>query len=201
MTGFRPGAPIVIPSANRRHLEGSFVKHVKLVVLAVALFAGAGAVAGAAPASAATRCLRGSNTYSGRCFTSHQIYSHLSVVEAVPLVNRSRHTATFHCSFTRTITRSFSVASSVSAEAKATLFELIDASTTVTVQRTVTQTASQATEAGLSVRLRPGQRATCQRTYGSVTTRIKDTEYTGLHSTSRHYQVRVPSFLGVRLVN
>jgi hypothetical protein len=174
------------------------LSHVKFVVVAVALLVG---VAGATPASAATRCLRGSTTYSGRCFTSHRIYSHLKVVEAVPLVNRSGHTATFHCSFTRTITRSFAVGASVSAEVKASLFELIDASTNITVQRTVTQTASQATEAGLSVRLRPGQRAACERTYGYVTTRITDTRYTGSVSHRRNYRVRVPSFLGVRLVN
>jgi hypothetical protein len=175
------------------------VNHVKLVVVAVALLVGA--IAGATPANAATRCLRGSTTYSGRCFTSHRIFNHLKVVEAVPLVNRSGHAATFHCSFTRTITRSFAVGASVSAEAKATLFGLIDASTSITVQRTVTQTASQATEAGLSVRLRPGQRATCERTYGYVTTRITDTRYSGAVSHRRNYRVRVPSFLGVRLVN
>jgi hypothetical protein len=175
------------------------VNHVKLVVIAVALLVGA--VAGTTPANAATRCLPGTTTYSGRCFASHRIYHHLRVVEAVPLVNRSAHAATFHCSFTRTITRSFAVAASVSAEAKATLFELVDASTSITVQRTVTQTASQATEAGLSVRLSPGQRATCERTYGYVTTQITDTRFSGLVSHRRKYRVRVPSFLGVRLVN
>jgi hypothetical protein len=199
MTGFRSKAPIVLPSASRHHLGRSSVKHVKLVVIAAALLVGA--VAGATPANAATRCLHGSTTFSGRCFTSHRIYHHLRVVEAVPLVNRSRHAATFHCSFTRTITRSFAVAASVSAEAKATLFELIDASTTITVQRTVTQTASQATEAGLTVRLRPGQRATCERTYGYVTTQITDTRYSGSVSHRSNYRVRVPSSLGVRLVN
>src|SRR5215212_7977467 len=59
------------------------MKLVKFVVLAVALLAGA--VLGATPAAAATRCARGSNTYSGRCFTSHRIYRHRKVVEAVPL--------------------------------------------------------------------------------------------------------------------
>lgn len=174
------------------------MKQIKLFVTAAALLA---ALAGASQADAATRCLRGSGTHSGRCFTSHRIYKHLKVVEAVPLVNRSRHTATFHCSFTRTITRSFAVGASVSAEAKASLFELVDASTTVTVQRTVTQTASEATEAGLTVRLRPGQRATCERTYGYVTTRIRDYTYSGTYSRTRRYKVRVPSYLGVRLVD
>jgi hypothetical protein len=173
------------------------VKLVKPVAIAGALLAGA--VVGATPAEAATRCVRGSTTYSGRCFTSHRIYRHHRVVEAVPLSNRSHHTATFHCSFSKTITRSFSVGATVSAEAKATLFHLVDASTSISLQTTVTQTAAQATEAGVSVRLRPGQHATCERTYGYVTTRITDRRYAGRYSKTRRYRVRVPSALGVRL--
>lgn len=175
------------------------MKQTKLLVPAVALLAGL--AGGAGQADAATRCVRGSNTHSGRCFKSHRIYKHQKVAEALPLVNRSNHTGTFHCSFSKTITRSFSVGASVSAEVKASLFKLVDASTSMTVERTVTQTASQATEAGASVRLKPGQRVTCERTYGYVTTRITDTTYVGFQSHSRHYRVRVPSYLGVRLVN
>jgi hypothetical protein len=173
------------------------VKLVKPVVLAVALLAGA--VLGATPAEAATRCARGSTTYSGRCFTSHRIYRHRKVVEAVPLSNHSHHAATFHCTFSRTITRSFAVGATVSAEAKATLFHLVDASTSLTLHTTVTQTAAQATEAGVTVRLKPGQHATCERTYGYVTTRITDRRYAGRYSKTRRYSVRVPSSLGVRL--
>ncbi len=175
------------------------MKRIKLLLIAVVL--PTAVVAGATAADAATRCLKGSTTYSGRCFESHRIYRHLNVVEAVPLVNRSRHTATFHCSFTRTITRSVAVGATVSSEIKGTLFGLIDASTSIAVHRTVTQTASQATEAGLSVRLRPKQRATCERTYGYVSTRITDTRYSGSRVKRRRYSIRVPSYLGVRLRN
>jgi len=175
------------------------VKHIKLVVAAAALLSAS--LAAPSAADAATRCLPGSNTYSGRCFTSHRVYRALKVVEAVPLVNRSRRTATFHCSFTRTITRSVAVGVSVSAEVKATLFKLVDASTSISVHQEVTQTASQATQAGLSVRLRPRQSAICQRTYGHVKTRITDTSYSGSRVHRRRYTVKVPSFLGVRLVD
>ena len=174
------------------------MNHFKPFVIAAVLLAAALA---ATSADAATRCLRGSTTYSGRCFTSHRIYRHQRVAEAVPLVNRSRHTATLQCSFTHTITRSLDVGASVSSEVKGTLFGLVDASTSITVHRTVTQTASQATQAGASVRLKPGERVTCERTYGYVTTRVTDKRYSGSHVQQRSYRVRVPSYLGVRLVD
>ena len=153
------------------------------------------------PAQAATRCEKGSTSYSGRCWTIHHVYKHLRVAEAVPLVNHSSHAATFHCSFTRTISRTFEAGISLSYEAKVGLFDLVDVGTHFEVHLSVSQTAAQATEAGLSVRLRAHQRATCERTYGYVTTKVKDVEYAGMYRKTHHYSVKVPSYLGVRLVN
>lgn len=174
-----------------------------LTLVTSVLVAGA---AGSAEATSRTRCQRGSGMESGRCWTRHQVYRHLKVVEAVPLENRSHKTGTFHCTFSRNISQSVEAGYSVGYEAKVSIMKLVDAGTTMTLHMNVSQTASQATEAGASFRLKPGQRVVCQRTYGYVTTRIKDYQWwggTGAHagSSTHYYTVRVPARLGIRVVD
>ncbi|MGN6783212.1 MAG: hypothetical protein ACTHJH_17115 [Marmoricola sp.] len=175
-----------------------------LLVLLSSLLLVAGATA--ADAASRTRCQRGSSMEGGRCWTRHQIYRHLKVVEAVPLENRSHKTGTFHCTFSRNISQSVEAGYSVAYEAKVSIMKLVDAGTTMTLHMNVSQTASQATEAGASFRLKPGQRVVCQRTYGYVTTRIKDYRWwgsTGAHagSSTHYYTVKVPARLGIRVVD
>ncbi|GAB3656103.1 hypothetical protein GCM10027596_09910 [Nocardioides korecus] len=160
----------------------------------------------AADAASTTRCQRGSGMEAGRCFTRSTVYRHLSVAEAVPLVNNSSRTITAHCSFTRTVSRSMSAGADLGYEAKVTIEGLVDAGTSLTLHMSVSQTASQASTAGASVRLRPHQRVTCQRTYGYVTSRIKDHSWwggTGAHPGSRtvYRTANIPSYLGVRVVD
>ncbi len=155
------------------------------------------------PAQAATtRCEPGSGTYSGRCYVNTTTVSKKSiVVEQVPLQNWSSKTVTMSCGFTQTVTRSMSGTVSLSATAKATIFGLVDVSTSVSVSMTVSQTASQATTAGGSVVLSPGESVVCQRIYTWVTQGIKETTYSGSYVSTRTYSVTVPSTLGVRLVD
>lgn len=172
-----------------------------LAVVLSALLGTSTTLVPSASAAVSHRCVPGSATSSGLCFYFLSSVKHLSVAEAVPLVNRSRKTATFQCSFTRTISRSVAWGASLSAEAKATLFGLLESKISATVSRTVTQTVSQAEAAGLSVRLKPGQSAVCERTYGYVTTRVRREEWHGTKGTSKILTTKVPSYLGVRLVD
>jgi hypothetical protein len=164
----------------------------------------ASAVAGslmlpAAPASAATACDPGTGTYSGRCYTTGAITTKSTVVQSVPLINDSKYTVTMNCGFTSTITRSLSTGLSVTATAKATILKVVDLSTSATVSMNLTQTSSQATTAGGSVKLPPGGRVVCERLYGSVTTQIKEVTHTGSKTTTRNYSVTVPSTMGARI--
>jgi hypothetical protein len=158
---------------------------------------------GTAPIAARgkTQCVKGSGTYSGRCFTLLRSAKHVTPVESVPLENRSSHKATMHCSFSRTISRSISYGASLSASAEASYFSVVKASVTATVSKEVNQTASQATEAGGSIVLRPGESVTCLRTYGYVTVRVKDYTYRGTTSNSTIRRGKVPSTLGVRIID
>lgn len=154
-----------------------------------------------ADAASKTRCAKNSGSYSGRCWQRSTIYKKLKVAEAVPLENKSKRTITAHCSFSRTITRSFTAGADLGYEAKASLFKLVDVGTSVTLHFSVSQTAAQATDAGASVVLKPGQRVTCQRTYGYVTTKIRDYTYTGTKISNRYYAINIPAYIGVRVVN
>jgi len=60
---------------------------------------------------------------------------------------------------------------------------------------------ARATTAGGSVRLKPGQRVICQRTYGSLVSKVKETTYRPGSQSVRRFKVRVPSYLGVRIVD
>jgi hypothetical protein len=181
---------------------------VTILALVSALLGAFLSTAAVSPASAAsaTRCQKGSNMEGGRCWTRSTIYKHLKVAEAVPLENLSSRTITAHCQFSRTITKTFTGGVDLNYNAKASILGLVDVGTSYTLHMSVSQSAAQATEAGASVVLRPGQRVTCQRTYGYVSTRIKDYRYwgsTGAHagSSTTYYTVTVPAYLGVRVVD
>lgn len=182
-----------------RSLTTALMTLLVATVLTVVSDAGGGS---AAHAASRTACAKGSGTGSGHCWERSTIYKHLKVVEAVPLENRSRRTATMHCSFSRTITRSFTAGASVTSSAKVSIIKLVDAGVETTLHGSVSQTSSQATTAGGTIRLKPGQRVTCQRTYGYVTSRIKDYYYNskGTHSV-RRYAVTIPAYIGVRIVD
>lgn len=173
-----------------------------MVLFSVIAMALGGVLAVAGPAAAArTQCAKGSGTHSGRCYTVGHVNHVVKVVEAVPLQNRSNHTVHAHCSFTQTITRAQETSQEVSAGVKADLFSFVSADTSYHLTKKVSQTASQATTAGGSVTLKPGQHVTCERTYGYVTTIVKVYEYSGTRG--KHYSVstRIPSYLGARFVN
>lgn len=129
------------------------------------------------------------------------VTKHTKVVEAVPLVNHSSKTATMHCGFTQTITRSFSAGVELSETIKAHIFFLVDAETSIKVSMNVSQTASAATSAGGSIVLKPGQSVTCERTYGYVTSTVTRHEWHGLSGTSKKFITKIPSSLGVTLVD
>lgn len=154
------------------------------------------------PAEAATRCTQ-KGPGSSQCFTATNVVRGQKVVESVPLVNRSSKPVTAHCSFSKTISRSVSASVTVAGEVKGTLFKVVDASTSISVSASLTQTAEQATTAGGSVRLRPGQRIICQRIYSNVVSRIKEVTYypAPRNSTTRYYSTTTPSSLGVRFVD
>lgn len=178
---------------------------VALLISSLALV-GVGSPSSAAPratARAVHKCLKGSGAASGTCFTFLSSRKHSVAVESVPLVNHSHKVATLHCDFTQTISRSVKWGASLTASAKATLFGVMEASISATISKEISQTAQQATNAGGSVRLRPGESVTCLRTYGWVTTRVRKTYWTS--NDQIHIETvissKVPSHLGVTVVD
>ena len=153
-------------------------------------------------AEAATRCTT-AGPGSSQCFTATHLIKSVQVVESVPLVNKSKKTVNAHCSFSRTITKSVSAGVDLSATVKGTLFKVVEASTTATVHSSVSQTAAQATTAGGSVSLRPGQQIICQRIYSRIVANIKEVTYYPMpkNSKTRTYSSTTPSSLGVRFVD
>lgn len=154
-------------------------------------------------ARARTKCVKGSGTYAGTCYKFLRSTKKVVPVEAVPLRNRSSRTGTFTCSFTRTVSRAveYGASATSSAEAEA-VFGLAKISLSVTVSKKVTQTDTQASTAGGSVTLKPGQSVTCLRTYGSVIMRVQRYTYRGSEVTyDDPSKVRLPAYLGVDIVD
>lgn len=157
------------------------------------------ALLGVPSASAATRCEGG--TGSGRCITVSKVKKHVKVVEAVPLENRSKKTATMSCSFTKTVTKSMTGSVSLSVGIKAKVFVVAEASTSIDLSKSVTQSASTATTAAATVKLKPGESVTCERTYGYVKANVKQVDRAGTHTDTKRYTVTVPVSLGARIVD
>jgi hypothetical protein len=169
--------------------------------LSMALIMGTGSllVVPALPASAAQTCQ--GTTYSGRCLTASKVKRHLKVVQSVDLQNRSSRTAVMHCSFTQTITRSVTGSTTLSVGLKGQVLKVVEASTSVDLSKSVTQTASSATTAGGSVTLKRNQAVICQRTYGYVSADIKESTWSGKKGSTRYYTVTVPIRMGVRIID
>ena len=150
-----------------------------------------------------THCQKGSGTQSGRCWKLLESRSKLVVVEAIPLENKTRRKKTnMHCSFSRSVSRSVTVGGSVSASVEVGVFKVVKANVTVTVHQDVTQTATQASEAGGDVTLKPGESVVCQRTYGYVWARVKQYTWSGGHEAEvKILKSKIPANLGVRIVD
>lgn len=173
---------------------------IRATAAAAVLLGLAGSVlVGVLPADAATKCEGG--TGSGRCITVSKVKKHVKVVEAVPLENKSKKTATMSCSFTKTVTKSMTGSVSLSVGIKAKVFVVAEASTSIDLSKSVTQTASSATTAAATVTLKPHESVTCQRTYGYVTANVKQVDRAGSHTDTKKYTVTVPVSLGARIVD
>jgi hypothetical protein len=153
----------------------------------------------ASPAAAATRCQGG--TGSGRCITVSNVKRHLRVVESVSLENKSSKTVTMHCSFTKTVTRSTTGSISLTIGVKAQIFKVAEASTSIDITNSITQSSSQATTAGGSVRLKAHQSVMCQRTYGYVKASVKQVDHTSRKSVTKYYTVTIPVSMGARIID
>ena len=166
----------------------------------VATVLGTGLVGlGAAPASASTKCTGDGD--AGRCLTASAVKKHVSVVESVPIENDSSKTVTATCAFERTITKGTSASISVTGSVKVSIVKVVDLSTSISVTSEVSQSAATATKIAATIKLKPGQSVTCERTYGYVTAKIKEHWWSGGRDHYRNYTVKVPSYLGARIVD
>lgn len=122
----------------------------------------------AARAKAKEKCVKGSThsgqSASGTCYKFLASKVEVVPVESVPLRNRSSKKATLTCKFTRTVSKAVQYGASATSSAEANaVFGLAKISLSVTVSKNVTQTETQASEAGGSVELDPGEKVTCLR--------------------------------------
>lgn len=178
------------------------MKRTATTLAAAAVCAGALLVpAGSAEAAGNTKCFTGGDGRTGTCYTVGPVAKHSVVVEAVPLVNNSSRTVKASCAFTQTITKSIETGISSNTEVKATLFSLVDASTSITIHKKVTQTASQAVTAGGEITLKPHTSITCERTYGYVVSTVTRKVWHDATTTIKKFTVRIPSNLGVTFVD
>lgn len=156
----------------------------------------------AAKKGSVVKCAKGSGSHSGRCWKLLKSQIKVVVVEAIPLENKSRHKkANMHCSFSRTVSKSVEVGGSVSSSVEAGVFSVVKVNVTASVHRNVTQTATEASTAGGDVTLRPGESVVCQRTFGHVVARVKQTTWAGSKTESVILKAKIPSALGVRIVD
>ncbi|MDQ1106443.1 hypothetical protein QE364_003292 [Nocardioides zeae] len=169
---------------------------------ALALSGAAAAVIGttlfvAPPAAQADECVGGSS--SGKCVQVLSTSVSTSVVETVPMQNNSGTTASFTCGFSQTISRSVETSASAELSVSAQV-AAVGASASVGVSESVNQSASEASSAGGTVTLAPGESILCERTYSAVTAQMREYSYSGTGTTeTARYQVTVPSSLGIRL--
>lgn len=171
----------------------------------VALVVAAGFVGvAAAPSQAASQCTVAGNNASITCWSTSTVSKTTAVVESVPLKNTSSKTATFHCTFSKSLSYTGAITTtagaSVSASVKAAIFASVDASVSYSVSLSLSQTAAQATEAGVTVSLKPGQSVVCERTYTKVTATVTET-YTNTKTTTTTYKAVLPSSFGVTLAD
>lgn len=139
-------------------------------------------------------------TYAGRCITTSNSVKKSTIVESVPLTNKSSYTATMNCAFTTTISRSFSTSLSLTTSLKASVWTAVEATVSGTQSMTLSQTATQATTAGGSVKLPPGGKVICQRVYGYYTMTTKVDEW-GPGAVDRSFTSTLPYSLGVTIID
>jgi hypothetical protein len=170
-----------------------------LVMLGTAL--GPISLATATPAAAATRCQGG--TGSSRCVTVSHVKRHLKVIESVPLENTTKKKkVTMSCSFSRSYSRSMTGSITMSAGVKGQVFGVAEASTSIDLSKSVSQTATQATSASGTVTLKPGEAVLCQRTYGYIKADVKEVTTTAKKKAStRYYTVTIPVSMGARITD
>lgn len=144
---------------------------------------------------------------SGICYeTVGNFVRQKVVVEAVPLINKTRKTGEFSCTFSKTISESQSFTKSVTAKAGAKIYGIVDVEISGTLSKTIEQTGSQASAASASYRLKPGEKVICQRIYSSYVQKVKETRWSGpvradYNTTTRMIKTTVPSTLGIRVVD
>lgn len=172
----------------------------RIIALAAALTVGLGGLT-AIPASAATKCEGG--TTAGRCITTSNPVYRSTVVESVPLINASKtKTVTMSCGFSQTITRTWGVSATLSAEVKAKVWGVVEATVGGSQTASLSQTASAATTAGGSVTLKPGESVTCQRIYGYYTMTTVISTWTASKSLpEQRFTSTLPYSLGVKIVD
>lgn len=123
-------------------------------------------------------------------------------VDTVPLQNKSyKKKGTFTCSFSKTVTRSAEYGASITSSAEVNaVFGLAKLSLSATVHKSVTQTSSQATAAGVSVVLKPREKVFCLQTYGKVVMRTRKIVRTAEGAVTKSvHKVSIPSTMGVAL--
>lgn len=149
-----------------------------------------------------TVCAKGSGSHSGRCWKLLKSGKKVVVVEAITLENKTKKKkVNMHCSFSRTVSKSVEVGGSVSGSVEAGVFSVVKVNVSTTVHKNVSQTATQASEAGGSVTLKPGESVVCQRTFGHVVARVRQYTWSGNKSEVKILRAKIPSYLGVRVVD
>jgi len=175
----------------------------RIVALALTLLApGIFVIASSQPASASPTCYKHDNNVTD-CIVVSLIERRRVIVESVPLENNSSKTVTMHCSFSRAITKEESTTAEVSSSIEMEIPMTAKATIGGSFSRTKTQTATQATEAGGEVTLKPGQSVTCNRTYGFARFKVHSWQNFGTdrYHNNNYYRAKVPSYLGVLITD
>lgn len=160
--------------------------------------------AGAGPASAKSKwCDYKKN--GGVCYeTVGTAVTKRQVVESVPLINNTRKTGKFRCTFSKTVSESRKTSKSVTAKAGGKIYGLVDVEFSGTLTEEITQTGSQASAASAAYKLKPGEKVVCNRIYSKVVMKIKETRWTGItqtpyNTTTRNLTTTIPSTLGIQV--
>lgn len=150
-----------------------------------------------------TKCVKGSGTGSGICYTFLSSRYKVTPVESVPLRNRSyKKKATMSCSFSKSVTKTTSYGGSATSSGEVNaVFGLAKLSLSVTVSKQVSQSSTSASSAAGTVTLKPREQVTCLRTYGSVIMRVEKYTYHSKGGTKKVYTTKIPSTLGVDIVD
>jgi hypothetical protein len=106
------------------------------------------------------------NAAKTECFTYVSKTSSETLVERVKITNNLNTTKHFHCAFSKNASYTWSNSESVTGSVEVTLWGAVGLSLSGTQEKTVSQTASQATDAGFDGDLKPGKTVYCRRFVG-----------------------------------